>query len=363
MLSSNDQLSANAARTIYDRFFKYLEKNRIPARNVKREIGITKNQVYCLKDTIKTDPISENARQILIKANNWIERNSRQQNVLHNTTCVETSVVKEIIQVVGIVRDTLGIGVIYGPSHIGKTFALKSIADNDQLGNPVYFRVSDARCRAPAVCRQISRHFGVRTKGSYDATYQKLVDRLVDTRHILVFDEAERLHYRALEGLRDLHDETGCGIILCGKPKIYDMLRFRDVGDFREVMDQLASRVTIMRDLTERTRREHNPEPLFTADDIKALIGAAQLEFKVTAGGVRWLQTRASTLALGGIGKTLTYLYLASRYVSGSKNLDAIDENVLSEIERHLIGPEDAEFVGDYVAKDECHAIPRIAAG
>jgi DNA transposition AAA+ family ATPase len=39
--------------------------------------------------------------------------------------------------------------------------------------------------------------------------FRRLVKRLVGTKRMLIFDEAERLHYKALETIRDLHDETG----------------------------------------------------------------------------------------------------------------------------------------------------------
>ena len=69
---------------------------------------------------------------------------------------------------------------------------------------------------------------------------------------MLVTDEADRLHYNAIEAVRDLHDATGCGVLFSGKPKVYERLGFRALGEFSEVTDQLASRVVMRRDLTER---------------------------------------------------------------------------------------------------------------
>ena len=43
-------------------------------------------------------------------------------------------------------------------------------------------------------------------------------------------------------------------MLFAGKPCIYERLGFRDLGDFPEVTDQLASRIVMKRDLTERTR-------------------------------------------------------------------------------------------------------------
>lgn len=73
----------------------------------------------------------------------------------------------------------------------------------------------------------------------------------------------------------DRHDETGCLVLLAGKPPIYEKLGFRRVGDYSEVTDQLAARIVIRRDLTLRTRTGKNPQPLFSLEDIRKLIAQA----------------------------------------------------------------------------------------
>ena len=43
----------------------------------------------------------------------------------------------------------------------------------------------------------------------------------------------------AAHTVRDLHDETGCPILLSGKPAIYERLGFCDMGDYSFGTDEL----------------------------------------------------------------------------------------------------------------------------
>lgn len=148
---------------------------------------------------------------------------------------------------------------------------------------------------------------------------------------------------------RDLHDQTGCPVLLAGKPTIYPKLGFRDTGDFSEVTDQLASRIVIRRDLTERTRGE-NPEPLFSVEDIRALIRDSELELRIEEEAVRWLQGRACTLGMGGIGKALVCLYLAHK-VAFHKGDAKITARHLEDVEDLSMGTEDAARIAETVAE------------
>ena len=178
---------------------------------------------------------------------------------------------------------------------------------------------------------------------------RSLVKHLVGTKRMLMFDEVDCASHRVLEWIRELHDATGCGVLLLGKPTIYQKLGFRDVGDFRKVTDQLASRVVIRRDLTERTRRADHPEPLFSKDDIRKLIKVADLHLKVSSDAVDWLQDRACVLGMGGFGMAVISLYLAYKFAVGSGAAEISAEH-LEAVEQTTIGHEEVERVEEIVA-------------
>lgn len=132
---------------------------------------------------------------------------------------------------------------------------------------------------------------------------------------------------------------------MAGKPKVYERLGFRDLGEFSEVTDQLASRMVMKRDLTERTRDVDRPQPLFSLDDVRKLIQQSSLELRVSPEAEKWLQSRASTLGMGGLGKALVSLYRAAK-VAYAKGDTVITVEHLEDV--------DAERVADTVAAAAC---------
>jgi len=176
-----------------------------------------------------------------------------------------------------------------------------------------------------------------------------VVNRLAGTKRMLMFDEVERVEFKALETIRDLFDLTGCPVLLRGKPAIYEKLGFRHLGDFSEVTDQLAARIVIRRDLTERTRGR-NPRPLFSLDDIRKLIHAGDLKLHVPPDALKWLQMRASSLGTGSLGNALVCLYLAYK-LAFAQNLEAITTEILESVADLTVGHEDAQRVAEMVAE------------
>jgi hypothetical protein len=162
-----------------------------------------------------------------------------------------------------------------------------------------------------------------------------------------MFDEVERVHYETLELIRDPHDQTGCPVLLCGKPKIFAKLGLRQIGDFSEVTDPLSSRIIMHRDLTLRTRGK-KPQPLFSLDDIRKLIHRADVKLHVAPDAVKWLQMRASTpsplrtrLGTGGLGRAPACFYLACK-VAFVQDADTITAQNLEDVADMTMGHEDA---------------------
>ena len=112
---------------------------------------------------------------------------------------------------------------------------------------------------------------------------------------------------------------------------------------------ELAARIIIRRDLTERTRGK-NPQPLYTLDDIRNLIKQAELKLHVAPDAVKWLQSRASTLGTGGIGIALGCLYLAYK-VAFVQDYEAITAAHLDDVADLTIGHEDAQRMAEVVAE------------
>ena len=150
--------------------------------------------------------------------------------------------------------------------------------------------------------------------------------------------------------VRSLHawHRASSPILFSGKPKIYERLGFRELGEFSEVTDQLASRIVMSRDLTARTRGD-NPQPLYTIEDIRNLIKATGLKLHVSPDAQERLQAQACTLGLGGIGKALLTIYLAAKLAYAEGEAEITVEH-LEDVVELTIGHEDANRVSEVVA-------------
>lgn len=346
MLNENAKLKPNQRSDITERVLKFIEEQGLTQVAVAREVGISKTTI---SDVLRQQYAGKTSDAQLIKLHNWLELAARRENIVRTRKFVETTVARDILNVASMVAETCKIGVVFGPAQIDKTFTLKAIEGDQCFGDPILIRVDETLLRPFALCRALASRFELSQNGTFDAVFRRVVKRLVDTKRMLMFDEIERVAYRTLEMIRDLHDETGCPILLCGKPAIYSKLGFRQVGDFSEVTDQLAARIVVRRDLTERTRG-NKPQPLLTREDIRKLVKQSELKIHVTPDAEKWLQSRASTLGLGGIGSTLVCLYLAFKlaYVKGDPKITA---QHLEDVNDLAMGHEDAERIAEVVAE------------
>lgn len=358
MLDPNAPMNKAQRQEIKKRFDRFLEQSKYTQTSVAKELGIKGNYLSELLRFV--DKSSEaNRNRKFAELHNWMELAARRDNLVHNKSFVEISVATEVMQVASIVAETCKIGVVFGPAQIGKTMTLQAIAGDQRFGDPVLITVDESAPRALPTCRRIASAIGCPTGGTFDTLFARLIQRLEGTKRMLLFDEADKLVYKAIETIRQLHDRTGCPVLFCGKPAIYESLGMVQVGDFSEKLDQIIGRIVIKRDLTERTRGD-KPKPLYSIDDIKKLIGKAELNIKVGPDAVRWLQARAGAIGMGGLGITMTKLYLAYKLVMVRKTEKLTAEH-LDQVDALTMGSEDAHRFA--LMLDEHEGMRRVVAG
>lgn len=346
MLDESKRLEPSQRKDIAERVLKFIDEQGITQAAVAREVGISTTTI---SEVLRRRYQGKTSDKQLVKLHNWLELAARRENIVRSRTFVETTVAREILQVAGIVAETCKIGVVFGPAQLGKTFTLRAVEGDQRFGDPVLIRVDETLTRPFALCRAVATRFDLSIHGTFDVVFRRVVKRLEGTKRMLVFDEVDRAKYETLEWIRDTHDLTGCPVLLCGKPKVYEKLGFRETDDFSEVTDQLAARVIVRRDVTERTRGD-KPAPLFSRDNIRRLIKQSDLKLYVSSDAEKWLQGRASTLGMGGIGKALVCLYLAYKlaFVKGDK---AITAQHLEDVDDLAMWHEDAERVAEVVSE------------
>lgn len=111
---------------------------------------------------------------------------------------------------------------LYGVSHIGKTWALVNYCHANNHGRTIYARMRAASGLGGMV-RRINEAVGNSSKCNTDAGVQR-IKRALKPNMLLILDELHLLQYTyrlnswfaCLEVLREIYDESECGMVLCG---------------------------------------------------------------------------------------------------------------------------------------------------
>jgi DNA transposition AAA+ family ATPase len=171
---------------------------------------------------------------------------------------IETALTRRIFSVCDRAREYQKICAIFGDAQIGKTEALKEYTRQNNHGATLYLRtptggaLSDFMAmlghelRIPASIRRSER--------------RSRILRGLDGRMLLIVDEMDlcmaigvHMAARLLEYLRELHDVTKCGLLLCGNNVFRQAL---EDGEFGEVTQKIRRRMLLRIPLPAAPRAE-----------------------------------------------------------------------------------------------------------
>jgi hypothetical protein len=156
---------------------------------------------------------------------------------------VETTIVKKIFEVARWCHLDGEMGVVYGQSGIGKTYAVREYVNRNL--DAILIEIDDRYANKTAFVRELHRRLGGDGNGKLQEVLDVVVERLKYSGRLLIVDEAEKLPYRTLELIRRLHDFTEIGVLLVGMPELIDNLRGK-----RRQYAQIYSRITVPCQLT-----------------------------------------------------------------------------------------------------------------
>jgi hypothetical protein len=141
----------------------------------------------------------------------------RERESITRAGFVETNLTKKIFSVCDTARNFGKTMFIIGRSHIGKTTALREYARRNNGGSTIYFRApaGGSKSRSLHILSTILNQ----PTGSQDVIKEENVIACFDERMVLIVDEAHqfltgKVGLRTIEFLRELHDRTGCGLVI-----------------------------------------------------------------------------------------------------------------------------------------------------
>lgn len=125
-----------------------------------------------------------------------------------------------IMQVEDVQKGQPGLCLFHGSAGRGKTVAVENYYT---LNGGVYLRVwQDWTQNAfmQALCFKVTG----RRVGPTQRCKEAVCESLDNDRRTLFVDEADRLHLARIEDLRDIHDSTGCPVILVGEEELKHLI-------------------------------------------------------------------------------------------------------------------------------------------
>lgn len=159
------------------------------------------------------------------------------------TSFVLTPTAKRIFTACDLARESQTPVFVVGPSHVGKTWALREYTQENNHGHTVYVRLQAASGLGGMV-KVIAKALGISDKANTSDLVER-IKRALKPNMLLILDEVHELIYTyrkesffaCLEVLREFYDAAGCGMVLCGTK-----LLFKRVQDNRGELEQLLRR-------------------------------------------------------------------------------------------------------------------------
>jgi hypothetical protein len=291
-----------------DNITRWMGEFRVPPKELARMAGVSAD---ALSGVLKAKTYAPAHADVLRKAEATIAEWHNRRTMRDGKRFVTTRVAREIFGVVKLTSRHQGIGVLTGPSGIGKTMALQAVKRLD-FPSAILLEVN-AGCCSPhsflLAAFQAERMSSARLparrgtpsgfKGGLIAdAFNRLVDKLAGSGRLMIVDEADGLKADTFNIIRQLHDATNCPIVLAGRPPLHARIA-RTMRDER-VGGSLVGRICVEHSITPEGSTGTDPGArwLFSVQEIVAMLNQYKITYSPDA--ARWLCALANVSAIEG---------------------------------------------------------------
>lgn len=231
------------------------------------------------------------------------KRSLEERGSANDMPFVETSISRAVEKVCKAAWLSQSVAFIWGESQTGKTYALRHYQATHNHGQTKFIRIPTA-ATIQIAASVIARACAV----AHESDWSKLRGRImkaVDSQNLVIVDEAHQLFTTAadkqakkvLEFLREVHDLSGCGLVLCMTNMGRDAI---ETSSLAPVFKQLSRRGIVKLQLPDTA-------PLRDYLDIAANA------FSLPPPDAAALETVKHIRVAGGIGVFCKYLQMARR--------------------------------------------------
>ncbi|MDF1566229.1 MAG: AAA family ATPase [Deltaproteobacteria bacterium] len=242
-----ERREADAARAAVTRV---LESEGLTQKAIAREVGVNQSAISSwLKSTYKGDNTAVTA-----KVARWLEHRAQAAETTaklpEGPFYIETPTAERIITALSYGQTMQDLVLAYGAAGVGKTVAAIRYARTRP--NVWLVTITPASRSVYGTLHEVAEAVGLRgVAGSSSRLHREIVQRLKDTKGLLIVDEAQHLSVQALETLRAIHDGAEIGLALVGNEIVYGRLTGgdRSVG-FAQLFSRIGKRLKFSRPKT-----------------------------------------------------------------------------------------------------------------
>ncbi len=188
-----------------------------------RRVGASDNLLYKLYTGKYRSPDNEQLAPApeLIKAIQHFLTLEKERFESGENQFVVTPTAKKLFTAAELARESQSIVFVWGPSHIGKTWALEYHTAANNHGRTIYSRL-EAASGLGGMVRRIATDIGISDNSNTAALVGRIKNGLTPET-LLILDECHLLSYtyrkgsfhNCMEVIREIHDKTKCGLLLC----------------------------------------------------------------------------------------------------------------------------------------------------
>jgi DNA transposition AAA+ family ATPase len=200
------------------------DRHPVTRQEFSAAIGYEWNTIWRIYNGTYVDPktgVRYDVPPKLVAAAKQFLNGQRQRFIEADADFVPTPTAKKVFQTCDLARESHSMVILYGPSHIGKTFALEYYTATNNHGRTIMVKL-EAASGLGGMVRRIADACGISDK-SNTADLIERIKRGITRETLLIIDECHLLQhtyrknsfFACIEVIRRLHDFTRAGFVLC----------------------------------------------------------------------------------------------------------------------------------------------------
>ncbi len=325
VLPEEGELNGDQVREVAERLDAYLSAKRLTPFVVGRQTGRAVSSIESFLKGAYGGNVSKLARLI----NRWLDQHQGGEEKFSHTY-TSTKVTDRMLTLMKLAQRERQIGVITGPSGIGKSMVCQAAASGEIPG-ATHVHCLQGSSTAFQFAQLWAAELQLKARGGLFQVQRAIIEQLRGSDRLQIIDEAQYLHTKAANVIRDVCKVAGVGVALVGTVDIE-----RNINDRTQFYGQFERLIVARYNIVEE-HVQNGGRPLYTVEEIVRF--AASRKLKLSGDAAEFATRLACVPGYGGLGRLGNILFVASKVAkTGTITLKNLKAAV-----KHGLGAQHAE--------------------